>query len=144
MEGQKSYHLILATFFQKSSLELCSWARKMEEIPWHLKQTGSLNELHDFLSDPTYDSCNLSLIRKSFANAVANANHNQIFFYSTMEFLSSNLKRYPQMTIDVVHYWTLLRERGFDSVMSFQNLMAQTWERLNGKTDFLISLSNKM
>ncbi|KAG1952832.1 tetratricopeptide repeat protein [Pimephales promelas] len=102
MEGQKSYHLILATFFQKSSLELCSWARKMEEIPWHLKQTGSLKELHDFLSDPT-----------------------------TMEFLSSNLKRYPQMTIDVVHYWTLLRERGFDSVMSFQNLMAQTWERLN-------------
>ncbi|KAK7149842.1 hypothetical protein R3I94_009226 [Phoxinus phoxinus] len=102
MEGQNSYHLILAKFFQKSSLELCSWARKMEEIPWHLKQTGSFKELHDFLSDP-----------------------------ATMEFLSSNLKRYPQMTIDVVHYWTLLRERGFDSVTSFRNLMAQTWERLN-------------
>lgn len=69
MEGN-SYHLILFKFFQKSSLELCSLARKMEEIPWHLKQTGSFKELHGFLSDPAYDNCNLSLIRKSFANAV--------------------------------------------------------------------------
>ncbi|KAK9975769.1 hypothetical protein ABG768_021003 [Culter alburnus] len=102
MGYHNSYHQILAKFFQKSSLELCSWARKMEEIPWHLKQTGSLKELHDFLSDP-----------------------------ATMEFLSSSLKQYPQMTIDVVHYWTLLRERGFDPVTLFQILMAQSWECLN-------------
>ncbi|XP_016299466.1 tetratricopeptide repeat protein 41-like [Sinocyclocheilus anshuiensis] len=100
-DGQNSYQRILAEFFQKSNLELCSWARKMEEIPWHLKQTGSFNELHDFLSD-----------------------------LATMEFLSSSLKRYPQMTIDVIHYWTLLRQRGFDPLTSFQNLMAKTWERL--------------
>ncbi|XP_016412902.1 tetratricopeptide repeat protein 41-like [Sinocyclocheilus rhinocerous] len=100
-DGQNSYQRILAKFFQKSNLELCSWARKMEEIPWHLKQTGSFNDLHDFLSD-----------------------------LATVEFLSSSLKRYPQMTIDVIHYWTLLRQRGFDPLTSFQNLMAKTWERL--------------
>ncbi len=33
----------------------------MEEIPWHLKQTGSFKELHDFLSDPVYVHSSLSL-----------------------------------------------------------------------------------
>ncbi|XP_073693814.1 putative tetratricopeptide repeat protein 41 [Garra rufa] len=101
-ESQNSYHQILAKFFQESSLELCSWARKTEEIPWHLKQAGLFKELHDFLSG-----------------------------LATMEFLSSSLKRYPQMTIDVIYYWTLLRKRGFDPVTSFQNLMAQTCQHLN-------------
>ncbi|XP_050964483.1 tetratricopeptide repeat protein 41 [Labeo rohita] len=100
-ESPNFYHRILAMFFQKSSLDL-SWARKMEEIPWHLKQTGSFKELHDFLSD-----------------------------LATVEFLSSSLKRYPQMTIDVIYYWTLLRERGFDPVTSFQKVMAQSCQRLN-------------
>ncbi|XP_043092481.1 tetratricopeptide repeat protein 41 [Puntigrus tetrazona] len=101
-KGHISYHLILAKFFQNSSSELCSWARKMEEIPWHFKQTSSFKELHDFLSDP-----------------------------ATMEFLSSSLKQYPQMTTDVIYYWTLLRDGGFDPVTSFQNLMAQAWEHCN-------------
>lgn len=40
------------------------------------------------------------------------------------------------MTTDVIYYWTLLRERGFDPVTSFQNVMAQSCQRVNGKTEY--------
>nr|XP_021330895.1 putative tetratricopeptide repeat protein 41 [Danio rerio] len=96
-EGQNTYHQILATFFQKSNSDI-SWAQKMEEIPWHFIQTSSFKELHEFLINP-----------------------------ATVEFLSSNLKRYPHLSTDVIHYWTLLRKKGFDPVVSFQNLITQTY-----------------
>ncbi len=38
------------------------------------------------------------------------------------------------MTTDLIHYWTLLRERGLGPVTSFQSLIAQTWEHFKGKT----------
>nr|XP_055046790.1 tetratricopeptide repeat protein 41 isoform X2 [Misgurnus anguillicaudatus] len=94
IKSQNDYHRILADFFQKSSLQLCSWVRKMEEIPWHLMQIGSFSELHSFLS-----------------NLV------------TTEALSSSLKQHPQLITDVVHYWALLREKGFEPASSFHNLM---------------------
>lgn len=52
VKSQNDFHQILCDFFQKSSLQVCSWVRKMEEIPWHLVQMGCFEELHNFLSDP--------------------------------------------------------------------------------------------
>ncbi|KAI7791996.1 putative tetratricopeptide repeat protein GNN-like [Triplophysa rosa] len=113
VKSQNVFNQILADFFQKSSLQLCSWVRKMEEIPWHLMQMGSFKELHSFLSDPV-----------------------------TVEALSNKLEQYPKLTTDVIHYWTLLRDRGFDPASSFQFLMFQAcrMEDLDERTTWRLSL----
>ncbi|XP_051547497.1 tetratricopeptide repeat protein 41 [Myxocyprinus asiaticus] len=107
VKSQNYFHQFLADFFQKSSVELCSWARKIEEVPWHLKQTGSYRELHNFLSKP-----------------------------ATIEFLSSSMKQYPQQTTDVIQYWALLKEMGFDPANSFQNLIAQSCNRIEHRVEY--------
>ncbi|XP_056605192.1 putative tetratricopeptide repeat protein 41 isoform X3 [Triplophysa dalaica] len=113
VKSQKDFNQILADFFQKSSLQRCSWVRKMEEIPWHLMHMGSFTELHSFLSDPV-----------------------------TVEALSNILEQNPKLTTDVIHYWTLLRDRGFDPASSFQFLMFQAcrMEDLDERTTWRLSL----
>ncbi|KAA0720627.1 Tetratricopeptide repeat protein 41 [Triplophysa tibetana] len=113
VKSQNDFNQILADFFQKSSLQLCSWVRKMEEIPWYLMQMGSFTELHSFLSDPVI-----------------------------VEALSNQLEQNPKLTTDVIHYWTLLRDRGFDPASSFQFLMFQACriKDLDERTTWRLSL----
>ncbi|KAK1790388.1 hypothetical protein P4O66_014288, partial [Electrophorus voltai] len=70
-----------------------AWERKLEELPWHLQRTGAFQELHRVLTHP-----------------------------AAMGFLSSSWRQYPQLRLDVVGYWTLLSQRGYDPVSSLQRL----------------------
>ncbi|KAG9280248.1 tetratricopeptide repeat protein 41-like [Astyanax mexicanus] len=90
-KSRSDFHHIIAEFFQKRSKGLCGWLRKLEELPWHLAQTGSFKELYSVLSDP---------------EAVC--------------ILSSSVRQYPQLRLDLVRYWTLLSQREYDPVSSLQ------------------------
>ncbi|XP_072530043.1 tetratricopeptide repeat protein 41-like isoform X1 [Salminus brasiliensis] len=90
---RRYFHCIIAKFFQKPSKELCDWLRKLEELPWHLAQTGSFKELYNILTDP-----------------------------EALCILSSCVRRYPQLRLDLVRYWTLLSQRGYDPISSLQKL----------------------
>ncbi|XP_036419735.1 putative tetratricopeptide repeat protein 41 [Colossoma macropomum] len=94
-QNSRSYlHRILAEFFQRPSKELGGWLRKLEELPWHLEQTGSFGELHSVLTHP-----------------------------EALGFLSSSVRQYPQLRLDLIRYWTLLSRRGYDPISSLQTLL---------------------
>ncbi|KAL7828115.1 hypothetical protein AOLI_G00312670 [Acnodon oligacanthus] len=88
------FHRILAEFFQMPSKELGGWLRKLEELPWHLAQTGSFKELCSVLTHP-----------------------------EALGFLSSSVRQYPQLRLDLIRYWTLLSRKRYDPISSLQALL---------------------
>ncbi|KAI4901550.1 hypothetical protein NFI96_013088 [Prochilodus magdalenae] len=96
-QNSRSYfHRVLAKFFQRPCKTPGGWLRMLEELPWHLAQTGSFEELHRVLT------------------------HSE-----AMDFLSTSARQYPQLRLDLARYWTMLSHRGYDPVSSLQRLLQQ-------------------
>ncbi|KAL6460237.1 hypothetical protein MHYP_G00319960 [Metynnis hypsauchen] len=88
------FHRSLAEFFQRPSKELGGWLRKLEELPWHLAQTGSFKKLRSVLTHP-----------------------------EALGFLSSSVRQHPQLRLDLIRHWTLLSRKGYDPISSLQALL---------------------
>ncbi|MGH0115674.1 UNVERIFIED_CONTAM: hypothetical protein FKN15_037997 [Acipenser sinensis] len=71
--------------------------RVYTEFPWHLQRCGDWSELHAFISDPV-----------------------------TVGFVSSNSYSYShQQKMDLVQYWNVLSEKGYNPFVSYQNLVRE-------------------
>ncbi|XP_041113150.1 putative tetratricopeptide repeat protein 41 isoform X2 [Polyodon spathula] len=66
------------------------------EFPWHLQRCGDWSELHAFISDPV-----------------------------TVGFVSSNSTYSHQQKMDLVQYWKVLSEKGYNPSVSYQNLVRE-------------------
>ncbi|XP_048404557.2 putative tetratricopeptide repeat protein 41 isoform X2 [Stegostoma tigrinum] len=83
-----------------------------QELPWHLKMSGNLSDLCIVVSDPLI-----------------------------MDLIYQNSKHSYQSKMDLVHYWDLLSEAGFDPTVSYHNMviefLARPYISENGDNEML-------
>ncbi|XP_030070830.1 putative tetratricopeptide repeat protein 41 [Microcaecilia unicolor] len=83
-------HQVLIQYFQKQKFS----RRTYQELPWHIKMTGSWKELYNFLSSPR-----------------------------TIDLLSKNARHSYQMKLDFMHYWQVLAVNEYDPAVAYLSMM---------------------
>ncbi|KAM4676015.1 LOW QUALITY PROTEIN: tetratricopeptide repeat protein 41-like [Discoglossus pictus] len=88
---RKHFHELLIKYFQQMNFS----RRVYEELPWHLKMIGNLNELYRFLSNTR-----------------------------TLNLISMNMQCGSQMKMDLIHYWQILSESGKDPAVEYEIIIS--------------------
>ncbi|XP_075065395.1 tetratricopeptide repeat protein 41-like [Mixophyes fleayi] len=99
---RKYFHQLLLKYFQQMDLS----RQVYEEVPWHLRMTGKLNELYKFLLNPR-----------------------------TLGLICRNMKHGCQMKMDLVQYWQMLLYSGKDPAVECLMLLHRITERPEELTD---------
>ncbi|KAM4036668.1 putative tetratricopeptide repeat protein 41 isoform 2-T3 [Anomaloglossus baeobatrachus] len=98
---RKHFHHLLLKYFQKMKLS----RQVYEEVPWHLKMTGMLHDLHRFLL-------------------------NQSIF----DLICRNMKHGCQMKMELLNYWQMLLCSGKDPAVECQALLQNLAENATAVT----------